>query len=104
MLIWTPSRTARRRPGLSSPRPSQRIAGELEVVGLARRLARRGHDVAEIEVQVIIGERALIAERPRPDGGDHLARDRRVAPDHLRRVEVRVTDAIDVRRGATAVR
>src|SRR5215204_1893641 len=104
MIMSTPSWTIRRWSDPSRRRPSQRVAGELEVIGLSRRLARHGHHVAEVDVQVIVSEHALVAERSRPDGGDHLARERGVAANRLRTVEVRVANAVDVCCGAPTVR
>src|SRR5688500_18002455 len=60
------------------------IAVPHAVLGLfAGRVARHERDVAEVEVQVVIGEPDAVAVRARPESGERLRGDAAVALDLL---------------------
>src|SRR5689334_4484551 len=86
-----------------APARLQRVALELRVERIARRVMRHGDDVAEIEVQMVVREAAIPARRADPRPRKRLAGDLRVALDSLARIEVLVADAVDVHRGRPAV-
>ena len=86
------------------PKTSSGFALELRVVRIARRIVRHRDEIAEVDVQMIIGEATILANRPDPRTGQRLARDVGVALDAITRIEILVADAIDVHCRRPAVR
>src|SRR5688572_766559 len=82
---------------------SERIEAQFRVVDVAWRVPRDRVDVAEVDVQVVIGLAGASTVRSRPDAGQRVARDLRVPLDRGAVVEEGVADAIDVRRRGPAV-
>lgn len=60
-------------------------------------------DVAEIEVQVVVGHAVLVAVRPDPDGGEDVAGDGSILLDGFPRVQPVVAHAVDIGRTAPAM-
>src|SRR5690348_16373918 len=83
---------------------SERVALELRVERIARRVVRHGDDVSEIEVEMVVGEAAIFAGWKNPCAGERLARDLGIPLGPLARVEILVADTVDVHRGGPAVR
>src|SRR5690242_3588202 len=83
---------------------SERVALELRVERIARGIVGHGDDVPEIEMQMVVGEAAILADGADPRRRQRLARDLRVALDPLTRVQILVADAVDVHRGRPAMR
>src|SRR4030081_484742 len=84
-------------------RRSQRISGELEVVGLAGRLTRHRDHIPEVEVEVVVRVLVRRTKRTRPGSWEYLAHEGSVLRDRVVRVEVCVPHPVHIRRGPPAM-
>ena len=93
-----------RRIRLARFRFSRAVSFAIRGHSFTRRVARHHRREPEVEVHVIVAVSDALAVRPRPQGRDGACRRRGDAFDGRLRIEPVVAEAIDVRRGAPAVR
>src|SRR6185437_7896061 len=97
-----------RSPFLARGRPERRRSRGPPLGGKAERVfgraVRHRQQVSEVDVELVVSLAAIRPEGTRPRGGQRLPSQRRVSLDGLAVVEEHVANAIDVDRGAPAVR
>src|SRR5690348_5111788 len=83
---------------------SERVALQLRIERIAGRVVRHRDQIPEVDAEMIVGKAELVPHWPDPSAGKRGARDLGEALDAIARVEILVTDPIDVHRRGPAVR